>query len=217
VVQAIADAYIELEPARDLCWTVPWMLETLGAPFSPRFAVIFDQEGQPLWLSDEAIARLGLSCATLGSERLLLRGSPRLLRLWRVVQVRQQSWQQRPQRLSGPDFLASGERLAVGNLGGAEGLVLVVLTRASPPGSSELAPPSGKTARLLSAKGLSRRELEVASMAMRGYSVPNMAALLGVRESTVRTFIKRVYAKLEVRNRAELCFAVLEPLSEAAD
>jgi DNA-binding CsgD family transcriptional regulator len=51
---------------------------------------------------------------------------------------------------------------------------------------------------------LSPRELEVAHLLVEGYSNVNIAARCGVTPNTVRTFMRRLYAKLGVFNRADL-------------
>ena len=51
---------------------------------------------------------------------------------------------------------------------------------------------------------LSPREREVANLLVEGYSNVNIAALCGLSPNTVRTFMRRLYAKLGVFNRADL-------------
>jgi DNA-binding CsgD family transcriptional regulator len=51
---------------------------------------------------------------------------------------------------------------------------------------------------------LSPREREVAKLLVAGYSNVNIAALCGLSPNTVRTFMRRLYAKLGVFNRADL-------------
>jgi two-component system response regulator NreC len=50
----------------------------------------------------------------------------------------------------------------------------------------------------------SRRELEVFTALMRGYTNSQSANLLGVGTKTVETYRSRLYRKLNVRSRAEL-------------
>ncbi|GAB2460804.1 response regulator transcription factor [Comamonas humi] len=50
---------------------------------------------------------------------------------------------------------------------------------------------------------LSAREAEVLRLVARGYTVDEVAGALGVSRHTVRTFVRRIYAKLQVGNRAE--------------
>ena len=51
---------------------------------------------------------------------------------------------------------------------------------------------------------LSRREREVAAMAARGATAPDIAAQLFVSARTVESHLASIYAKLDVRSRAEL-------------
>ncbi len=51
---------------------------------------------------------------------------------------------------------------------------------------------------------LSQREREVARLLVDGYSNLNIAAHLGISENTIRTYIRRLYRKLNVCNRIEL-------------
>lgn len=52
--------------------------------------------------------------------------------------------------------------------------------------------------------GLSAREAEVMELAARGNSAPAIAARLFISENTVRTHIKRIYAKLGIHKKQEL-------------
>lgn len=51
---------------------------------------------------------------------------------------------------------------------------------------------------------LTMREAEVMELIARGNSVPRMAETLVISENTVRTYCKRLYAKLDVHKRKEL-------------
>lgn len=51
---------------------------------------------------------------------------------------------------------------------------------------------------------LSRREREVAQLLIGGYANLNIAAHLGISENTIRTYIRRLYKKLNVCNRIDL-------------
>ena len=53
-------------------------------------------------------------------------------------------------------------------------------------------------------KGLSSRERTVARFLVNGYAAPNIAAITGLAEYTVRTYVRRLYKKLDVCNRADL-------------
>jgi DNA-binding CsgD family transcriptional regulator len=51
---------------------------------------------------------------------------------------------------------------------------------------------------------LSEQERMVARLLIRGFQPLNIAALTGISEHTVRTYIRRIYKKLQVSNRADL-------------
>jgi|GEM_PF-3461737 len=61
------------------------------------------------------------------------------------------------------------------------------------------------------ALGLTEREAEVAALAAQGFSAVNIAAALEIGESTVRTHLKRTYAKLGVFSRVELTRRLTAP------
>lgn len=61
----------------------------------------------------------------------------------------------------------------------------------------------------LTVEDLSPREREVAEMLVQGYSGVNIAAACNLSENTVRTYIRRLYRKLGVSNRAELVGCVI--------
>jgi hypothetical protein len=44
-----------------------------------------------------------------------------------------------------------------------------------------------------------------------GYSGVNVAAIAGLSENTVRTYVRRLYAKLNVSNRADLVRKLVSP------
>jgi DNA-binding CsgD family transcriptional regulator len=75
-----------------------------------------------------------------------------------------------------------------------------------------------ETKAALAMDGLSKREREVARLLVAGYSGVNVAAIAGLSENTVRTYVRRLYAKLEVSNRADLVRKLVgpEPNSTAA-
>ena len=64
-------------------------------------------------------------------------------------------------------------------------------------------------------EGLSRREREIARLLVSGYSGVNVAALSGLSENTVRTYVRRLYGKLGVNNRADLVRKLVSPESSA--
>jgi DNA-binding CsgD family transcriptional regulator len=60
-------------------------------------------------------------------------------------------------------------------------------------------------------EGLSKREREIARLLVAGYSGVNVAAIAGLSENTVRTYVRRLYAKLGVNNRADLVRKLMSP------
>jgi len=58
---------------------------------------------------------------------------------------------------------------------------------------------------------LSRREREIARLLVAGYSGVNVAAIAGLSENTVRTYVRRLYQKLGVSNRADLVRKLVAP------
>ena len=58
---------------------------------------------------------------------------------------------------------------------------------------------------------LSRREREIARLLVAGYSGVNVAAIAGLSENTVRTYVRRLYQKLTVSNRADLVRKLMSP------
>jgi DNA-binding NarL/FixJ family response regulator len=57
---------------------------------------------------------------------------------------------------------------------------------------------------------LSRRELEVLELVVKGFTFPEIASLLALSPHTVGTFVRRIYRKLEVRSRGEAVFEALQ-------
>jgi DNA-binding CsgD family transcriptional regulator len=60
-------------------------------------------------------------------------------------------------------------------------------------------------------EGLSKREREIARLLVAGYSGVNVAAIAGLSENTVRTYVRRLYTKLGVNNRADLVRRLIAP------
>ncbi|BDG06911.1 response regulator [Anaeromyxobacter paludicola] len=50
---------------------------------------------------------------------------------------------------------------------------------------------------------LSKRELEVLQLLVRGHTYADVAQALGIAEGTVQTYVKRIYEKLDVSTKAE--------------
>ena len=57
---------------------------------------------------------------------------------------------------------------------------------------------------------LTKREIEVLTLIAKGYTRPEVAAIVGVAESTVVTYTKFIYAKLDVDSRAEAAVRACE-------
>jgi len=57
---------------------------------------------------------------------------------------------------------------------------------------------------------LSKRELEVLELVVKGFSFGEIAGLLALSPHTVGTFVRRIYRKLEVRSRGEAVFEALQ-------
>ena len=53
-------------------------------------------------------------------------------------------------------------------------------------------------------RSLTRRELEVASLAAQGYSAAEIAGTLHIGDRTVETHVSSIYSKLRIRSRTEL-------------
>jgi DNA-binding CsgD family transcriptional regulator len=64
--------------------------------------------------------------------------------------------------------------------------------------------------------GLSKREREIARLLVAGYSGVNVAAISGLSENTVRTYVRRLYGKLGVNNRADLVRKLVSPEPSAS-
>ncbi|MES2584794.1 MAG: response regulator transcription factor [Pseudomonadota bacterium] len=77
----------------------------------------------------------------------------------------------------------------------------ILARAASMPLPTEPAPPASHAAGAPVA--LSAREQQVLTLVSKGFSTDEVAQTLGVSRTTVRTFVRRIYAKLEVNTRAE--------------
>lgn len=66
-----------------------------------------------------------------------------------------------------------------------------------------LAGPAPEKAPQTKTPALSARETEVLSLITKGFTYDEIAALLHVSRNTVMTFVRRIYAKLEVKSKVE--------------
>jgi DNA-binding NarL/FixJ family response regulator len=57
---------------------------------------------------------------------------------------------------------------------------------------------------------LSARETEVLELVVKGLTFAEIARVLDVQTTTVKTYIRRIYRKLEVRSRSEAVFEALQ-------
>jgi DNA-binding CsgD family transcriptional regulator/PAS domain-containing protein len=67
---------------------------------------------------------------------------------------------------------------------------------------------------LMARFGLSRREADISLLLMKGLTDREIAGVLGVAFSTIRTHLKHIFDKLDVSTRSELIFSLLEDLVE---
>lgn len=73
--------------------------------------------------------------------------------------------------------------------------------------AATLAPPVAQPPSAPPGAALSARELEVLRHASKGFTAEETAQAMGISRATVLTFVRRVYAKLQVNNRAEAVHA----------
>jgi DNA-binding CsgD family transcriptional regulator len=90
-------------------------------------------------------------------------------------------------------------------------LVASILWRENRPPPSEPQPEA-----LPDTACLSEREREVSRLLVMGYSSLNVAAITGLSENTVKTYIRRVYQKLGVSNRTDLVRALHPEVQHAS-
>lgn len=186
--------------SRDLGRTVDALSRAYPYP-----AFLFEAEGQLCWMSDEGMLRVG-AVATRAGGGPLFRDNAALQALSRCARaIARDPSADVETTLRRQGTLRRCERVAIRHFGehGTPLLLLAVTpVLAAVPGERRggEAPPHG---------GLGAAESRVACLAAEGYTVLNISARLGVSESTVRTHLRRVYAKLGVHGRAELAGRML--------
>jgi DNA-binding CsgD family transcriptional regulator len=170
----------------------------------PYPAFLFDAEGRLRWMSEEGIVRLGIDATRLCGG-CLVRGNPSLDAFRRCAALLSSDPTFDAERtLRRLGSLRRGERLAVRRFddGGRPHLLLAVTPALAPlPGQAAA---EGAVPREAPVPGLGTVESRIASLAVEGYTVLNIATRLGITEATVRTHLRRVYVKLGVHGRAEL-------------
>ncbi len=173
----------------------------------PISAALFDAEGRLLWLSLKAERRFRLRPAR-HRGRSGTAGDLDALDVLRQIAL---DTLRRPTPVTdrGPrvpdDLLEAHERFAVRRFTEGHGQPPLVLVSVEAKG---IAPVSKDT---LVEAGLSAREADVALLVGQGCSTINAAARLGIKEGTVKTYLKRVFRKLAVCSRAELSYLLLKP------
>ena len=121
--------------------------------------------------------------------------------------------EQSPRRLAAAAVLAAIGAVVAGYLAAAQ---IGIIARVWDPvfGSARCAVvrvEAGQKQQAQAMEGLSKREREIARLLVAGYSGVNVAAIAGLSENTVRTYVRRLYGKLGVSNRADLVRKLVSP------
>jgi len=178
----------------------------LGLPVA---AALFDARGCLLWMSQEARLRLTRSTYQLAGRHVVTRALPTLQTMQRLAM----EVAAHPELASVPAWLHRAHLVQPGEMivarriqrqAGASSLVLVAITA-----SDQQPKDMDVSVDELKGQGLTAREAEVARLAVLGFAVANIAAELNIAESTVQTYVRRIYRKLDVSNRADLVRRVL--------
>lgn len=74
----------------------------------------------------------------------------------------------------------------------------------------QFSPRAGRPRHAFADRHLTERELDVARLVARGHSNQQIAAELQLSHETVRTYLKRMFAKLDVADRTELAVLTLQ-------
>jgi DNA-binding CsgD family transcriptional regulator len=151
--------------------------------------VVDREEGRVIWAADRE-AGLDWDQDVLAAEKLIAAG----VEAWFDARERGEALPS-PLRLPGGTIVAVN-RLEGDPVFGGKACAVVAVEAATRPDALE---------------GLSRREREVARLLVAGYSGVNVAAISGLSEHTVRTYVRRLYAKLGVTRRAELVRKLVAP------
>jgi DNA-binding CsgD family transcriptional regulator len=172
----------------------------------PIACALFDTGGRLVWLSRAALVRFDTDAPRLGRARILS-GRCAEFESWRRAAM---AAAREPEADGGEPRLRveapGGTRpVSVRRLFPAHGRPLVLVSALEPSG---LRPPAARPEDLRRFR-LTDREAQVAVLAARGFAVLNVAAELGIAETTVRSHVKSLYRKMQVANRAELTARVL--------
>ena len=168
----------------------------------PFPAYLLEAGGHLRWMSDVGRERLGLAAG--GGDAATAAEDPLLRALASAVEaVASRGPAGARAALRGSGLFHRGEQVVARRFTeGGQALVLLAFTPVPtmPAKTSDPHP---------SAASLSPAERKVALLASEGFSVTNMAARLGVGETTVRTHLRRLYRKLGVHSRAQLALVML--------
>jgi DNA-binding CsgD family transcriptional regulator len=167
----------------------------------PLCAVLFDSVGRVLWLTREAAQRFGLNRHKIGAS-MVVSGDLEILEA-----MRQAAFADPCVHVVGDDAVGSSlsrvlspdERLVVRSCETPESPVRFVLVAVCP----ESRPHMMSMAQLTD-RGLSPREAELALLVGQGHTTDSASRALGITVSTASTYLRRVYEKLRVTNKAEL-------------
>lgn len=173
----------------------------------PLCAVLFDSLGRVHWLSVAAAERFGMRRIRSGPNLMVSGDLENLEALRRaaleVAASRDANEDAITSALSG--ILRSDERLVIRGWGTTERLAELFLVAITTEPHQRL-----MTEEQLQSEGLSPREAEVALLVGQGHTVSSAAGVLGIKLSTASTYLKRVYKKLRVSNKAELACLLLK-------
>ena len=97
-------------------------------------------------------------------------------------------------------LLLAARAYAVSSLRSLQGQPTPTSTEASRPSAR----PTGASHSISGIGALSQRELEVARLASRGHTAPDVGRILHIGERTVETHIAHTYAKLHIQSKAQL-------------
>ncbi len=217
--RVVAQAMVPFHVSRRWDGVAEDLLQALAAGV-PIPSFLWTHRGRLAWLNVAAERRLGILAMRYGSRRYYAGSKQTLEDLWRCAQreLDTPGWNLTRGRDSLSRWMVPGEELVVRRVPSASGspysLVCFVPLNASGPPDVDPWPcadppaPAGPTVRP-DLQCLSPRETEVAVLAANGYTALNIAARLGIAESTVQSHMKRIYRKLDVRTRVELALRVL--------
>ncbi len=202
----VEQASLSLRRQREEQSNIEMILYALGQTI-PVSAALFDGKGRLLWLSQKALERF--ETTRLGQAVLIRPGSTVLESMRKAARIAETYAEDEApnEHLYPLELVSRGEKLMVKTFRaspGASPLFLVSITRIEPTNGQ-----SPITKDELLELGLSSREADVAILAVQGYTNPNIAARIDVKDTTVSTFLRRIYRKLRIGNRSELTFALL--------